>query len=149
MIALEKPDGIILATPNQMHAENGLQCIAVRCPLLVEKPLACTADEAVMLVEAARQAGVPLLAGYHRRHNPIIQKARQLISAGELGRLRAVHVNCWLYKPDNYFDDAPWRKSPGAGPVAVNLVHDIDLVRHLCGEVVSVQAQTVTFHTRI
>lgn len=144
LFALEKPDGIILATPNRVHVENALECIAARCPVLVEKPLATTADEAQKLVEAARHANVALLVGHHRRYNPIIHNARQLIDAGKLGRLRAVHVNCWMYKPDKYFDEAPWRKSPGAGPISVNLVHDIDTIRYLCGDVVSVQAQTVS-----
>jgi predicted dehydrogenase len=43
-------------------------------------------------------------------------------------------------KPDEYFDVA-WRREQGAGPVLVNLIHDIDLFRYLCGEIVSVQAQ--------
>ena len=141
LFAKEKPDGVILATPNQVHVDNGLECVAARCPMLVEKPLATSADEAVVLVDAASSAGVPLLVGHHRRHNPLMRKARELINEGKLGQLRAVHANCWLYKPDEYFDAAPWRKAQGAGPVSVNLVHDVDLIRHLCGDVVSVQAQ--------
>lgn len=141
MFAREKPDGAILATPNQVHVDNGLECVAARCPMLVEKPLAISADEALVLVDAARDAGVPILVGHHRRHNPLMRKARELIDADKLGQLRAVHVNCWIYKPDDYFNEAPWRKAQGAGPVSVNLVHDVDLIRYLCGDVVSVQAQ--------
>ncbi len=141
MFAREQPDGVVLATPTPLHVEQGLECVAQGCPTLVEKPLATSATEAGTLVDEARKAGVPLLVGHHRRHNPLIQKAREVIDAGKLGKLRAVHANCWLYKPDAYFDEAPWRKAPGAGPISVNLVHDIDLIRYLCGEVVSVQAQ--------
>ena len=143
MFAEDKPDGVILATPNQVHIDNGLECVAAKCPVLVEKPLATSADEAVVLVEAARKADVPLLVGHHRRHNPLMRKARELIDQGRLGQLRAVHANCWMYKPDDYFEAAPWRKAQGAGPVSVNLVHDVDLIRYLCGDVVSVQAQAV------
>ena len=141
MFAKERPDGVILATPNQVHVDNGLECVTARCPMLVEKPLATSADEAVVLVDAARNAGVPILVGHHRRHNPLIRTAREMIDAGKIGQLRAVHANCWMYKPDEYFDAAPWRKAQGAGPVSVNLVHDVDLIRYLCGDVVSVQAQ--------
>ena len=141
MFAREKPQGVILATPNQVHVDNGLECVAAGCPMLVEKPLATSADEAMVLVDTARRAGIPVLVGHHRRHNPLMQKAREIIDAGKLGQLRAVHANCWMYKPDEYFDDAPWRKAQGAGPVSVNLVHDVDLIRYLCGDVVSVQAQ--------
>jgi predicted dehydrogenase len=113
MFAKEQPDGVVLATPTPLHVEQGLECVAQGCPTLVEKP----------------------------RHNPLIQKVREVVDAGKLGQLRAVHANCWLYKPDEYFDEAPWRKAPGAGPISVNLVHDVDLIRYLCGDVVSVRAQ--------
>ena len=141
MFGSMKPDGVIVATPTPSHIEQGLECIARGCPLLVEKPLATSAAEARVLVDAAERSGVPLLVGHHRRYNPLIQKARALIEAGEIGQIRAVHSNCWFYKPDYYFDEAPWRKMKGAGPISVNLVHDVDLIRHLCGEIVSVQAQ--------
>ena len=141
MFAKERPDGVLLATPTPLHAEQGLECVAERCPTLVEKPLATSATEASVLVDAAQKAKVPLLVGHHRRHNPLIRKAREVIDAGEIGQIRVVHSNCWFYKPDYYFDEAPWRKLKGAGPISVNLVHDVDLIRYLCGEVISVQAQ--------
>ncbi len=107
--------------------------------MLVEKPIASNADEAARLVGAAEAAGIPILVGHHRRHNLIIAWAKAKIGGGALGRIVAVHGVCWLYKPDDYFD-VPWRSQPGAGPVFINLIHDIDLLRHLCGEVARVQA---------
>ena len=136
MLQHARPDGVIVATPNQLHVENGLDCVAAGLPALVEKPLADTVDGATRLVEAAEKAGVPLLVG----HNRLIQEAKRTIDAGHLGQLVAVHATCWFYKPDEYFE-APWRREKGAGPVLLNLIHDVDLLRHLCGEVVSVQAQ--------
>ena len=141
MFRSARPDGVILATPNPAHVETGLECISAGCPVLVEKPIATSVDEAAILVEAARAADIPLQVGHHRRHYPLMREARAVIDAGRLGRLRTVHATCWLYKPDEYFDEAPWRKAAGAGPVFVNLAHDIDSIRYLCGDVASVQAQ--------
>ncbi len=141
LFAQRRPEGVILATPTPLHAEQGLACVRHRCPALIEKPLTVTADEARPLVDAAEEAGVPLLTGHHRRHNPLIAKAREIIQKGRIGEIRAVQATCWFYKPDHYFAAAPWRTKPGAGPISVNLVHDVDLLRHLCGEVVTVQAR--------
>jgi predicted dehydrogenase len=140
MLAAARPDGAIVATPNRMHLEHGLACIAAGVPVLVEKPIADDSAAALRLVEAAKRAGVPLLVGHHRRHNPLIRRARQAIDEGRLGTIVAVHANCWFAKPQAYFD-VTWRREPGAGPIFINLIHDIDLLRHLCGEIASVQAQ--------
>ncbi|HSF90609.1 MAG TPA: Gfo/Idh/MocA family oxidoreductase [Paracoccaceae bacterium] len=139
MVAAGGTDGVILATPNQVHVENGLECVAAGLPTLVEKPLASDVASAQTLVDAALAADVPLLTGHHRRHNPLIQAAKARIDAGDLGTVTAIHGQCWFFKPDDYFDVA-WRRAKGAGPVFVNLIHDIDLLRYLCGDVVSVQA---------
>lgn len=141
LLAAEELDGIILSTPTKLHVAQGLECIAAGLPTLIEKPLADDVSAGQVLVDAAESKGVPILVGHHRRHNPLIQKAKCLIDEGRIGHVRAVHGTCWFYKPDTYFDVAPWRKANGAGPVSVNLVHDVDLIRHLCGEIVSVQAQ--------
>ena len=132
-------DGYIIATPNQMHVEFGLACVAAGRPALIEKPIADRAADAARLVEAAEAAGVPLLIGHHRRHNPIVETAKAQIAAGEIGRVVAVNALCWLYKPDDYFD-VEWRTQPGAGPVFINIIHDIDLMRWMIGEIVAVQA---------
>ena len=141
MLAAVRPDGIIIATPTNLHVVQGIKCVEAGIPTLIEKPLSHSLEDGKKLVEAAERHNVPLLVGHHRRHNPIISKVKELISAGEIGEVRALHCTCWFYKPDSYFENAPWRTKKGAGPISVNLAHDIDLMRYLCGEVVQVQAQ--------
>lgn len=137
----QRPDGVIVATPNQLHVANGLELAAAGIPMLVEKPIADSVDGARKLVRAAEAEGVPLLVGHHRRHNPMIRKARETIDAGRLGRVLTLTGQFWLVKPDDYFD-VDWRRQEGAGPILINLIHDIDLFRYLCGEIVGVQAQS-------
>lgn len=140
LAAADRPDGIIIATPNRLHVENGLEAVAAGVPAIVEKPIADDVAGAARLVAAADAAGVPLLVGHHRRYNPMIRKAKEIVESGRLGRVLTLSGHFWLMKPDDYFDVA-WRREKGAGPVLLNLIHDVDLFRHLCGEIVSVQAQ--------
>lgn len=138
-VGMPAADGIVLATPNQLHVEQALACLAAGIPVLVEKPLAIDIDGAESIVRESRRTKVPVLTGHHRRHNPLIAKAREVIEDGSLGQITAIQGTTWFYKPDDYFD-VPWRKLPGAGPVYINLIHDVDMLRYLCGEVKEVQA---------
>src|SRR3954469_11256099 len=139
----EKPDGIILATPNQLHVDLGLECVAAGVPVLVEKPIGDTVQGATKLVEAAEAAGVPLLTGHHRNYSPIMAKAREIVQSGVLGSIVAVVGTALFYKPDDYFDVGDgWRRQPGGGPILLNLIHEVNNLQSLVGDVVRVQATT-------
>ncbi|HEX6945337.1 MAG TPA: Gfo/Idh/MocA family oxidoreductase [Casimicrobiaceae bacterium] len=145
LIAKDRPDGVVLATPNQLHAEQALECIAAGLPTLVEKPVAHTYEAGVRLCEAAEAAGVPILVGHHRRHSAIMAKAVEVIASGTLGRIVAVTGSVLFYKAENqgYFDGAfRWRREPGGGPILLNMIHEIGNLRALCGEIAEVQAFT-------
>ncbi|TIX07447.1 MAG: Gfo/Idh/MocA family oxidoreductase [Mesorhizobium sp.] len=140
MVAADRPDGIIVATPNQAHVQNGLEAVEAGVPALIEKPIADDIISGEKLIAAAEAKGVPLLAGHHRRHNPVMQKAKEVIESGKLGRVLVVNAMFWLFKPDDYFDIS-WRRERGAGPVFLNLIHDVDNLRYLFGDVAAVQAR--------
>ncbi|MCU1720358.1 MULTISPECIES: Gfo/Idh/MocA family protein [unclassified Pseudomonas] len=141
LLTAQRPDGVILATPNQLHVEGALTCVAHGIPALIEKPVAHTLEEGKRLLAIAEQAGAKLLVGHHRAHSAILQKAREVIAEGVLGNLVAVMGSALFYKPDDYFDAAPWRRQAGGGPVLINMIHEIGNLRSLCGEIVAVQAQ--------
>ena len=85
--------------------------------------------------------GIPVLVGHHRRHNPLVQQAREIVASGTLGQLTAISATWLARKPDDYFDVA-WRRRTGGGPVLINLIHDIDSLRFIAGEIRAVQAMT-------
>ncbi len=139
MLERERPDGVIVATPNATHVPIGLACIERGVPVLIEKPIADTVEAARTLTDAAERAGVPLLVGHHRRHNPILRLAREVIGRGDLGPLVSATILYTFLKPDGYFD-AAWRREEGGGPILINLIHEIDTLRFLCGDIDSLQA---------
>jgi predicted dehydrogenase len=140
VLGRERPDGVIVATPNRLHVEQGLACVAAGVAALIEKPLADTIESGERLCQAAERANVKLLTGHHRQHNPIMAKAAEIVRSGRLGRLVAVVGTTMFCKPDHYFEAGPWRRQPGGGPLLINMVHEVGNLRSLCGEIVAVQA---------
>ncbi|RXG93484.1 Gfo/Idh/MocA family protein [Bradyrhizobium zhanjiangense] len=141
LLEQEKPDGLIIASPNTLHLPMALDCAAAGVPALIEKPVTDSVAAARRLCEAVKRSGPPMLVGHHRRHNPIIKSAREAVATGKLGQLTAVAGLWLLKKPDDYFEVA-WRREQGGGPLLINLIHDIDNLRFVCGEIAEVQALT-------
>lgn len=139
LLQTDRPDGVIVATPNQLHVANGQACVEAGIPMLMEKPVSDDVASGWELVAATEEAGVPMLVGHHRRHSPLIQQAKSIVASGAIGRVTTVNGLCWFLKPPSYFDVA-WRREPGAGVVLINLIHVIDDLRNICGDVESIQA---------
>src|SRR5208283_2516228 len=99
-----RPDGVVVALPNQSHFAAGMTLVKYRVPMLMEKPVCDSVAEAERLADAAEAAGVAVLVGHHRRHSPLIQRAKAIIDSGRLGRMTAVHGFCWFLKPREYFE---------------------------------------------
>ena len=134
-------DGAIIATPNRLHVPQGLTAVAAGVPILVEKPISDDLGSATRLVKAAEEASVPLLIGHHRRHSPLIREAKRIVASGRLGRVIALSGFCLFRKPGAYFEaENAWRAEPGAGVMLINLVHVIDDLRNIGGDIVAVQA---------
>ena len=134
-------DGVVIASPNNLHVPMARDTVAHGIPTLVEKPISDDLDDARAFADEARASGVPVLVGQHRRHNPKVRRAKEIIESGALGRIVTVAVLYNLYKPDTYYD-IPWRRAKGAGPILVNMVHDVDLMRYLIGEPVAIQGMS-------
>jgi predicted dehydrogenase len=132
-------EGVIDATPSALRLEVVRAVAARELPLLVEKPIADTIETAQQLVDIARGASIKLLVGQHRRHNRLIAEAKRLVAAGDLGEVKLAAV-LWLgQKPNAYYQEA-WRAQPGGGPLITNLIHDIDTLRFILGDIDRVSA---------
>ena len=141
MLDRVRPEAVILATPNALHAGQGKLACERGIHFLVEKPVTATLDEAAELVRAVDGSGVKTLVGHHRRYLAAIQDAKRRITGGELGELVAASVVWATRKPDAYFDTA-WRTQAGGGPLLINAIHEIDMLRHLCGEIAAITGMT-------
>lgn len=101
--ALPHVDVVIIATPPSSHALLGQKAIAAGKHVLIEKPLATTAEAAQALVDAAEAVGIVLMPGHTFEHNAAVHKLRDLVREGELGRpfyLDCARLNLGLYQTD-------------------------------------------------
>ncbi len=138
-----RPDGVLIASPNKYHVPAAIDCIERGIATLIEKPVSDSLEGALRLLDALRGAKAPVLVGHHRRHNPLLKRAAEHIASGGLGKVVAVHGTWLRRKPDEYFQDK-WKlqAAMGGGVLLINTIHDVDCLRMLCGDIVSVQAMT-------
>jgi D-xylose 1-dehydrogenase (NADP+, D-xylono-1,5-lactone-forming) len=103
-------DAVYIPLPNDQHCEYTLKAAAAGKHVLCEKPLACTVDEAARMIAECRRHGVIVMEAFMWRHHPRVERAREMVVAGELGELR-------LVKMDFSFDidRADWRLRPEQG----------------------------------
>jgi len=90
---LREADAAIVAVPQEFHAEVAMEFLRAGVPVLCEKPLATTLDEAKGLLAAADAAGVVLAVNNTRRFYPAVRAAREWIGSGRLGRIRRVAIH--------------------------------------------------------
>lgn len=142
LLAERRPEGVIIATPNGTHSAVAEACTRNGMDMLIEKPIANTVAEARQIVQSAEDAGCQVLVGHHRRHNPLIQEARSIVQGDTLGRLIAASMMWALLKPADWYE-VDWRcRRPSGGPVMINLIHELDVLRFICGEIRQVYAQS-------
>jgi predicted dehydrogenase len=140
MLAAAKPDGVIVATPTEHHLAPVLAALDAGAHVLVEKPITASLAQAEDIITRSDATRRHVLVGHHRRHYPLLHKARELVQGGALGRLVAVCGQWNVKKPPAYFEP-DWRKKREAGPVLTNLIHEMDSLRFICGDVASISAE--------
>ena len=144
---VDDPEVDVVANLNAVegHAEPSLAALAAGKPVLCEKPLGATLDEARALRDAAEEAGVANAVGFNYRYVPAIALARETVDAGRLGELRHYRA---LYLQDYQVAGGQPRSSGGAGAV-LDYVHLVDLLRFLVGEPQAVTARTASFVSEV
>lgn len=132
-------DAVLVALPNVMHADASIAAIERGIAVLVEKPIAGTLDDGRRILDASIKHKVPVLVGHQRRYAPDIAAARAFIAEGGIGRVVSVGILSTWRKHDEYYE-VEWRTRKGNGPLFINLIHDIDAIRYLVGDIDSVVA---------
>src|SRR5215208_5728981 len=144
-----KPDAVIVANPTSMHLDVAIPAAEAGCHILLEKPVSHSLDRLDDLQNAAQKSGSKILVGFQFRYHPTLNKARELIQSGALGRILTVHAHWGEYLPqwhpwEDYRQSYAARAELGGG-VIVTLTHPLDYLRYLLGDVESLSS----FHGHI
>lgn len=132
-------DAVYIATPPHMHAPYTVRAAAAGKPVYVEKPMARTAAECRVMLDACAAADVPLFVAYYRRAMPRFETVARLLAEGAIGEPCAVRVTL-LQPPPPARGPLPWRLDPeiSGGGLFVDLgSHTLDLLDHLLGPLVA------------
>jgi myo-inositol 2-dehydrogenase/D-chiro-inositol 1-dehydrogenase len=135
LLADAAPEGVVVAAPSMRHLEIVTRLLDAGVPTLCEKPCGTTAVEARAAVERAEATGTPLQIGYWRRFVPSLQRLRERIAAGALGRILLVRSEQWDERPPR----AEFRVASGGILVDMG-VHELDQIRWLTGEELTCRA---------
>ena len=139
--ALEHPEvrGVLLVTPNHIHASQTAMCAERDKPVFVEKPIAYTLEEAREMQAVCESAVVPLMVGHSFRRLGASRKVKELLDSGSLGKVVLVEANFSL--PGKLTPDK-WRyyreTCPGGGMMQLG-IHHADTLQYWLGPVKSVQ----------
>jgi predicted dehydrogenase len=152
MLAELRPDVAVICAPHPSHMALALDCFAAGAHVLVEKPIAVTVAEADRMIAAAQEAGRLLAVNFQQRFRPLIERARALIEAGELGPLvRVLCIEPW-FRSAAYYRSAGWRgtwRGEGGGVLMNQAPHSLDLLVHLAGMPIKVWGWTRTLRHAI
>ncbi|WP_062467082.1 Gfo/Idh/MocA family protein [Demequina maris] len=127
-----RPDLVTVCLPNEAHFDPTLHLLRRDVPLLVEKPLVFSLEEADALLAEAEARGLFFAINLNHRFAEPVVRAKAAIDAGELGD---VVFATWRFGGEPNFGT-----SPHANLIETQ-VHGIDMLEHLCGPIDSVAAQ--------
>ena len=151
MLAGVTCDVVVICTPSGLHPAHGTLAAKAGKHVIVEKPMAISLAAADELVHACDDAGVHLFVVKQNRLNPAIQLLRRAIDKGRFGRIFMANTTVRWSRPQEYYDQAPWRGTWefDGGAFMNQASHYVDLIQWLVGPVESVMAKTATLARRI
>lgn len=135
----ESIKAVSVCTPNALHAPISINALKAGKHVLCEKPMATSTEEAQAMIDAANQAGRKLMIGHNQRFVPSHQKAKELISKGEAGKIYSFRTAFGHGGPEGWSVDGKdswfFRKEEAfIGAMGDLGVHKTDLMRYILGE---------------
>lgn len=151
MLAQVQSDAVVIATPSGLHPQHGILAAKAGRHVISEKPMGISLAAADALVQACDDNDVHLFVVKQNRLNPPIQLLKRAIDRGRFGRIYMANCTVRWTRPQEYYDQAPWRGTWefDGGAFMNQASHYVDLIQWLVGPVESVMAKTATMARKI
>lgn len=139
-------DLVAICTPSGLHPEQGIAAARAGKHVLTEKPMAVRWEDGLRLASECAKAGVELFVVKQNRLNPTVAFLKHAIDQGRLGRIHTVSSNVFWTRPQEYYDQAPWRGTWAldGGAFMNQASHYVDMMTYLGGPLAEVAALTAT-----
>ncbi len=146
MLENEELDLVAICTPSGTHADQTELCAKHGVNVMTEKPMATRWSDGVRMVKACDDAGVRLFVVKQNRRNSTLQLLKRAVNENRFGKIHMVHLNVFWTRPQEYYDQAPWRGTWefDGGAFMNQASHYVDLLEWLIGPIDKVQAMMST-----
>lgn len=130
-------DVLCVCTPNYLHEPHTIAGLNAGMHTVVEKPMALSVAECSRMIAAGEKNRKIIFAVKQNRYNPPVQEVKKLVSAGSLGRIYMIQVNCFWNRGDSYYAGSGWRgnKNKDGGCLFTQFSHFIDILYYLNGTI--------------
>jgi predicted dehydrogenase len=144
-------DAVLICSPHTLHFKHVVDAINHNCHVLIEKPMACSLEEAEHLIELAKKANRVLQVSYQRHFEPAFIYIRDAISSGIIGNLTSVTAS--LYQDWKHLTTGTWRQNPslsGGGMLMDSGSHIIDVLLWTTGlNAIEVESKIEQHYTQV
>ena len=146
MLENENLDLVVICTPSGIHADQTELCAQYGVNVMTEKPMATRWIDGLRMVKACDKAGVTLFVVKQNRLNSTIQLLKRAVTEKRFGKIHMVHLNVFWTRPQDYYDQAPWRGTWefDGGAFMNQASHYVDLLDWLIGPIDKIQAMMST-----
>jgi len=133
LVAREDISAVFITTPHHVHAEEAIAAAGAGKHVFIEKPMACTVADCDAILEACEAAGVYSSIAFSQRTRKCNIKAKQLIDAGEIGRIRQMQEMALVAVGLGGLPE--WQSDPeNLGTLFGHAIHNFDRIRWLTGQ---------------
>jgi len=152
MLADDTVDVVCICTPSFCHVQQATAALEHSKHVVLEKPMALTAEEADSLVRRSREKGLLLTVVSQMRFAPDVQLLRTLVEEAAFGKLTGVSLTMRYWREPSYFSESSWRgrkACEGGGALMNQGIHGIDLLQYLVGTPRILAARAATLHHNV